>query len=153
MFNFYKRNWIGWFKEQITREKNQLTGRGTFSNRVYVCNFHPLSRVLYVVSIPRRIQDRWRGHLVWTTLSECKIRVYYWVFEKHHGRKIQHCSSRWEARRDRSRRDRSKNCAFLRMYSIIHPYFALVQGSSHLVFSPSILYPPWSIPNLSWGCR
>ena len=29
-----------------------------------------------------------------------------------------------------------------RTYFIIHPYFALVQGSSHLVSSPSILYPP-----------
>ena len=28
-------------------------------------------------------------------------------------------------------------------YSIIHPYFALVQGSSHFISSQSILNPPW----------
>ena len=28
-------------------------------------------------------------------------------------------------------------------YSIIHAYFALVQGSSHYVSSPSFLYPSW----------
>ena len=32
-----------------------------------------------------------------------------------------------------------------RMYSIIHIYYALVQGSSHYVSSPSILYPPCPI--------
>ena len=37
----------------------------------------------------------------------------------------------------------SFECGVFQTYSIIHPYFALVQGSSHQVPSPSILYPPW----------
>ena len=54
------------------------------------------------------------------------------TFEKNHGRKIQHCtSSIQEARRDRMYRKESNDCGFLKTYSIIHPYFALVQGSSH----------------------
>ena len=56
------------------------------------------------------------------------------MFEKHRNQKIQHCTSILEARRDRyvdrMYRKESNDCGFLRTYSIIHPYFALVQGSS-----------------------
>ena len=37
----------------------------------------------------------------------------------------------------------NRDCGFLRTYTIIHAYFALVQGSSYYVSSPSFLYPPW----------
>ena len=36
----------------------------------------------------------------------------------------------------------NRDSGFLRTYTIIHAYFALVQGSSHYVSSPSFLYPP-----------
>ena len=53
------------------------------------------------------------------------------MFEKHHGRKIQNCTSILEARRDRwiecTERNLMNVFVFL-TYSIIHPYFALVQG-------------------------
>ena len=32
---------------------------------------------------------------------------------------------------DRMYRKESNGCGFLRTYSVIHPYFALIQGSSH----------------------
>ena len=56
------------------------------------CIIH--SNLVLNLKYPRRIQARWRGHLVLTTL-------YYWqnmgvllnTFEKHQGRKIQHCTS------------------------------------------------------------
>ena len=36
----------------------------------------------------------------------------------------------------------NRDCGFLRMYTIRHAYFTLVQGSSYSVSSPSFLYPP-----------
>ena len=60
-------------------------------------------------------------------------RVLLNTFVKKHGRKIQHCTLLREARRDRwiECKEETNDCGFLRIYSIIHTYFALVQGSSH----------------------
>ena len=47
----------------------------------------------------------------------------------------------------------NRDCGFLRTYTIIHAYFALVQGSSHYVSSPSFLYPPCvaAVHQPDWG--
>ena len=43
-----------------------------------------------------------------------------------------------------------RDSGFLRTYTIIHAYFALVQGSSYLVSSPSFLYPSWVFVNFTF---
>ena len=54
------------------------------------------------------------------------------TFGKHHNRKIQHCTSIQEARRDRWIECTERILmTVVFSYSIIHAYFVLVQGSSH----------------------
>ena len=77
-----------------------------------------------------RIQDRWRGNLVWTTLY---IRVYYWIHSKTPRSKDTTLYINTGSKKgyiDRMYGMESNDCGFLRTYSIIY-YFSLVQGSSH----------------------
>ena len=75
---------------------------------------HQQEQLHSYVHRPRRIQDRWRVHLVRTTLYQGKISMYYWI---------------------RSKSTRVERYNIVHQYGkqegIIHPYFALVQGSSH----------------------
>ena len=72
-------------------------------------------------------------------------RVLLNTFVKNHCLKSHHCTLIQEARRDRQMectQRSNRDCGFLRTYTIIHAYFALVQGSSYYVSSPSFFYPP-----------
>ena len=75
---------------------------------------HQQEQLHSYVHRPRRIQDRWRVHLVRTTLYQGKISMYYWI-------------------RSKSTRVERYNIVhqYRKQEGIIHPYFALVQGSSH----------------------
>ena len=67
------------------------------------------------------------------------------MLEKHHGQKIQYCTSIWHARRDRQIECTEQNLMTVVFTNVFNnPYFGLVQGSSYLVSSQSILYPPFS---------